>query len=350
MITLYRKNALGIGVWSIWAEGDTLRIAHSSTIDGAMIQHSERVLQGRQGRSIEEQVQSRINSRVSKQRDKGYVESADEAAKGAFNQLGLTPPMLAQVYQGSTGGRKAWLQKKLNGLRCLITRQDGELIAYTRRGKRLLAIQEILEEADKFVQEGMTVDGELYVANTSLQTIQSWVKRRQPSTGKILYVMYDQMEGGRFSDRHDALLGAVGLVRDLKRCHVLPKIEYIDEETRAIEFAKAREKGFEGLMVRIDDYDYESNVRSASLLKDKAKFDTEVIVKDIVLSDKGNPVCIVDYKGLEFKLSPPGSHVDRRKSFEERSKYIGKLLTIEYREFTDDGIPFHAVATNWRVD
>lgn len=350
MKTLYRKNALGIGVWSIWSEADTIYIAHSPVIGGAMIQHSEVVLQGRQGRSIEEQVQSRINSRISKQRDKGYVDSADDAAKGAFNQLGLTPPMLAQVYGGSTGGRPAWLQKKLNGLRCLITRQDGQLIAYTRRGKQLSAITEILEEADKFVQEGMTVDGELYIHGTPLQIIQSYVKRRQANTGKILYVMYDQMDGGRFSDRHDALLGAVKAVEGLKRCHVLPKIEYVDEETRAVEFAKARENGFEGLMVRIDMYDYEPNVRSASLLKDKAKFDTEVIVKDIVLSDKGNPVCIVDYKDKEFRLSPPGSHADRFKAYENRTKHIGQLLTIEYREFTNDGIPFHAVATNWRVD
>ena len=103
-------------------------------------------------------------------------------------------------------------------------------------------------------------------------------------------------------------------------------------------------------MVRIDNFGYESNCRSASLLKDKAKFDTEVIVKDIELSDKGNPVCVVAFNGKEFRLSPPGSHEDRRKAYEERVKYIGKLLTIEYREFTDDGIPFHAVATNWRVD
>lgn len=350
MKTLYRKNALGIGVWSIWSEADTIYIAHSPVIGGAMIQHTEVVLQGRQGRSIDEQVQSRINSRISKQRDKGYVESADEAAKGAFNQLGLTPPMLAQVYGGSTGGRPAWLQKKLNGLRCLITRQDGQLIAYTRRGKQLSAITEILEEADKFVQEGMTVDGELYIPNTSLQTIQSWVKRRQANTGKVLYVMYDQIDSQDFETRHDELTDIVSSAGSFKRCIVLPKIAYVNEEVRAIEFEKTRSAGFEGLMVRINGYGYESNVRSASLLKDKAKFDTEVIVKDIVLSDKGNPVCIVDYQDKEFRLSPPGSHMDRVKAYENRTKYIGRLLTIEYREFTDAGIPFHAVAINWRVD
>lgn len=350
MITLYRKNALGIGVWSIWADGATLHIAHSSTLDGSSVLHQETVQRGCQGRSIDEQVQSRIRSRISKQRDKGYVDSIDEAAKGAFNQLGLVPPMLAQVYAGSVSdGRRAWIQRKLNGLRCLITRQDGELIAYSRRGKPLIHIYEILEEVGKFLSEGDTVDGELYSHGTSLQTINSWVKRRQSLTGKLSFVMYDQISNDSFSDRHDELLDKVKGF-EFKRTLVLPKIEYIDEDARQSAFDNARAKGFEGLMIRLDGYGYESNKRSASLLKDKAVFDTEVIVKDIVLSEKGNPVCICDYQGKEFRTSPPGSHKDREEAFINKSKYIGTRLTIEYREMTDDEIPFHAVGTNWRCD
>ena len=258
--------------------------------------------------------------------------------------------MLAQVYRGNeTEGNTAWMQRKLNGLRCLITRQDGELIAYSRRGKRLINIHEILEEADSFISEGDTVDGELYSHGTSLQTINSWVKRRQSLTGKIQFVMYDQASSDSFSDRHD---GLVDMVKDkeFKRVLVLPKIKYEGEETRKLTFDNARAKGFEGLMIRLDGFGYESNKRSASLLKDKAVFDTEVIVKDIVLSDKGNPVCICDYQGKEFRTSPPGSHGERFATLENKSQYIGTRLTIEYREMTDDGIPFHAVGTAWRLD
>ena len=350
MITLYRKNALGIGMWSIWAELDTLHIAHSSTLDGSPVHHTETIQRGCQGRSIEEQVQSRIRSRISKQRDKGYTESIDDAAKGAFNQLGLLPPMLANVYQGHEAlGRSAWMQRKLNGLRCLITRQDGELIAYSRRGKPLVHITEILEEADKFVSEGDTIDGELYSHGASLQTINSWVKRRQSLTGKLQFIAYDQMSKDSFCDRHDELIDKVSPF-EFKRVVVLPKKKYTDEQARSEFFKSVRDKGFEGLMIRLDGSGYESNKRSNSLLKDKAVFDTEVIVKDIVLSDKGNPVCICDYKGKEFRTSPPGSHGERNEAFVNRVKYIGTRLNIEYREMTDDGIPFHAVGINWRKD
>lgn len=347
MINLYRKNALGIGRWSIWCEGNTIYISHSSTLDGASIVHTEVVESGKQSRSLDQQVQSRMNSRISKQRDKGYVESVEEATKGAFNQLGLLPPMLAQSYKGSTGGRKAHMQYKLNGLRCLITRQDGKLIAYSRRGKEFTSLHEILEEADKFVSEGDTIDGELYVHGESLQTIQSWVKRRQANTSRLIYAMYDQVTRDSFSDRHDQLADMAG---GHKRCVVLPKFEYESEDQRLAAFNKARAKGFEGIMIRLDGYGYESNKRSASLLKDKAVFDTEVIVKDIVLSDKGNPVCIVWYEGKEFRVSPPGGFDEKWAAYEDRARFAGKRLTIEYREMTDDGIPFHAVATNWRMD
>ncbi|MDV7395316.1 hypothetical protein RZS08_28270, partial [Arthrospira platensis SPKY1] len=92
------------------------------------------------------------------------------------------------------------------------------------------------------------------------------------------------MSGDHFTDRHDELIDKVRST-DGKRCVVLPKFEYSCEDERQAVFDKARAKGFEGLMIRLDGYGYESNKRSASLLKDKAVFDTEVIVKDIVLSE-----------------------------------------------------------------
>lgn len=350
MQTLYRKNALGIGVWSIWSDVDTIHIGHSSTLDGSMVRHTELVDRGCQGRSIESQVDHRIRSRISKQRDKGYVNTIDEAATGAFNQLGLMPPMLAQVYGGRVAdASKAWIQKKLNGLRCLITRQDGQLTAYTRRGKRLLAITEILAEADTFVTEGQTVDGEIYKHGTSLQTIQSLTKRRQAATASLLYAMYDLVSDDAFSDRHDELADMVK-GRGLKRCIVLPKVPYVNEENRALAFKTARENKFEGLMIRIDGPGYESNKRSSALLKDKAKLDIEVTVIAIELSTKGNPVCMVMYNGLKFKMSPPGSDAEKVNAYNNKAKYIGKRLTVEYRELTDSGIPFHAVATAWRND
>ena len=37
--TLYRKNALGVGIWSIWSEGFDIIMSHASTLEGAQVQH-----------------------------------------------------------------------------------------------------------------------------------------------------------------------------------------------------------------------------------------------------------------------------------------------------------------------
>lgn len=348
MITLYRRNAFGIGCWSIWCNGNVITISHSSVVGGSPINHTETVERGKQGRSISDQVESRINSRVSNQRDKGYVENLDEAAKGAFNQLGLLPPMLAKVYKGSID-KSSWIQRKINGLRCLITRQDGVLIAYSRRGKTLLNIDKILSEAELFIAEGDTFDGELYSHGESLQTIASWVKRKQFFTDKLEWIIYDKISSDTFSERHDELLSVVKPL-NLRQCKVLPKIEYIDQKQCDGEFKSAISDGFEGLMIRLNGVGYESNKRSNSLQKYKPCFDTEVVVKDILLSEKGNPVCIVSYKDVEFKLSPPGSKSDRLKAYNDKINYIGRQINIEFRELTDDGVPFHAAAINWRTE
>ena len=68
--TLYRKNALGVGVWSIWSDGFDIIMSHASTLDGAQVQHREHVKEGKQSRTREEQVAFRIASPITKQKEK----------------------------------------------------------------------------------------------------------------------------------------------------------------------------------------------------------------------------------------------------------------------------------------
>lgn len=350
-ITLYRKNSIGIGIWSAWIkqfhEYCVIYMSYASTLDGQRVTNTETVLSGRQGRTTLEQAIHRLNSRVSRQRDKGYNEDITKAESAAMNQLGLPPPMLAQTFdEGALGN---WYQKKLNGLRCLITRQDGELILYTRRGKLIKSLNEITADIGDIVLEGDTLDGELYVHGTSLQTIQSWVKRRQTNTGRLVFACYDQLGTESFIDRYDNLKDKFKTVNS-SRVLLLPTKPVESRMQLEEEFSLARAKGFEGLMVRYDGYGYESNKRSASLKKMKAKFDDEGVVTDVVLSSKGNPVMVVAYNSTSFRLRPPGSIDNCFKIYEQRASYVGRRIRFEYRELTNDGVPFHAVALEWRED
>lgn len=350
MITLYRKNAYGVGIWSIWNEGFEIVISHATTLDGAQTQHREIVLEGRQSRDREEQVQFRIASRVSKQKDKGYTDDLEKASTSVLNQLGLDVPMLAQNFDPVKHKFKhAHIQRKLNGLRCLATKQDGKIVLYSRRGKAFEALHEIANELQNVLQEGQTFDGELYHHGTSLQTIQSWTKRRQPNTLKIKYIVYDCIEDLEYEDRYNILQSAFDTAcKAYVLLHATKRVVALDEINEA--FAKARSAKFEGLMVRLPGYFYECGKRSKSLLKLKDLESDEGICIGVHTSEKGNPVISISWNGKEFNSSPPGNHRQRDIVLFNPEKYIGRRVTFEYREITDDGIPFHAVATAWRDD
>ena len=54
--------------------------------------------------------------------------------------------------------------------------------------------------------------------------------------------------------------------------------------------------------------------------------------------------------GKEFNVRPKGTNEERAKFYKEAKKYIGKKLTVEYQELTDDGIPRFPVGKNFRND
>lgn len=354
--TLYRKNALGVGIWSIWSEGFEIKISHATTLDGQQVQHSEFVNSGKQSRSREQQVAFRIASRISKQKDKGYVEDIEKATGQVLNQLGLDVPMLANTFDPEKHKiTYAHIQRKLNGLRCLATKQNGEVILYSRRGKAFTALHEIKASMSLILQEGQTFDGELYCHRTSLQTIQSWAKRRQADTRRLQYVIYDCIEDLEFEDRLELITKTVnsameehGSAIQLISLLATKYVTHLDEINEA--FAKARSAMFEGIMIRLPGYDYECGKRSRSLLKLKGLESDEGICTNVFLSEKGNPVITIAWNGVKFNSTPPGSHSDRDNVAFNKDKYIGSRVTFEYREITDDGLPFHAVATAWRMD
>lgn len=350
MKTFYRKNSFGIGRWCIWQEGNTICFGHSATLDGKMNVQTEEIEEGKAGRSIQEQIDLRMNSRISKMLDKGYKETADEAAKASTNQLGLVTPMLAKPLKASRL-KSSLVQPKLNGHRCLITNVDGDIVTYSRQGKLITTIDHITEQFKDLLPEGCVVDGELYIHGEKLQKIASLVKRKQPGSNDLLYYAYDYVDLNDakmpFQDRLIALKNLIGNMHEpVKLTETTPVADF--DEAMAT-FKMHIDFGFEGTMVRDPMGLYESGKRSSSLLKIKPLFDTEVEVLDVVPGDTGLGVCVCRMAGLDrsFKILAPGTHSEKRECLENKADYIGKRLKVEYRELTADGVPFHAVATEW---
>ena len=355
MISLFRKNANSIGTWRIWSEGNVINIAHATVMGGSEVFHTEVVHDGKQSRSIGQQLESRINSRVSRMLDKGYKRDYDSACNSSSNQLGLVRPMLAQPLQrvGAFNPIGAVQQKKLNGHRCLITKQDGEILAYSRQGKPITAIKHILKALGPHVSEGVTIDGELYRHGHSLQTLASWIKREQASTYLLNFVAYDTVSSDSYRDRHEEVSDICrGVTTDVAgRVIVLPYEPYIGLEDVRQRRDEVILSGFEGMMIRTDGVGYEDGKRSASLIKVKKFLDAEFIVHDIIPSADGWGICVCKTsQDIEFRISAPGTMPQKFEVIKNKAKYLGKPLTVEYAELTADGIPFHCSATGWRVD
>lgn len=242
------------------------------------------------------------------------------------------------------------MQPKLDGHRCLITRQDGEIIAYTRKGKLIDTIPHILADIAHWLPEGYTLDGELYIHGKKLQQISSLIKRKQSGSADLQYHFYDIVANEPFNER-------LFEMRQLVVCVKIPHINLV--ETHKILgmpevrfwFEHYRKLGLEGGMVRVASRGYEDAKRSAQLLKVKSWIEEEVTVLSIRPSKDGWAICSVKTdSGKVFDISAPGSIPEKTAVLLNAPLFIGKRLTIEYASLTEDGIPFHAAALRWRDD
>jgi len=346
-VTLYKKDARGkLRVWAIRKCGDSLMIG-SGLADGEIVETFEDVDFGKAGRDIDEQIESRMQSRINKKLDKGYIEDKEKAIalETNLNALGCPRPMLAHKFKDR---KKESLdninvQWKFDGLRCLIHNKNGKLIAYSRNGKIINSIDHILEYID--IKEGVTLDGELYCHGIKLQRISSWVRRTQEDSKKLVYVCYDMVSQQRFLVRY-LLLKQFKLGKNVQ---IAMTEHNIKEEDFPEHFKLAKKLGYEGLIIRVGGGGYEDGKRSYSLLKLKAVDDDEFEVIDIISSADGwgRLVCVTK-SGKTFKVSAPGTMGDKIKVLRQRKDYIGKFIRVEYANLTKDGIPFHPVAIMWR--
>lgn len=344
--TLYAKDGKGaIRQWEIGVENDKIKIKFGQ-VGGSMQSKFEEVPEGKASRNRLQQFESRMQSRINSKIDAGYVESIEEASKNKrTNSAGLLKPMLAQPLKNikKADYSNAFVQYKYDGNRCLITNQGGELIAYSRNGKIINTIDHILDNI--YLPEGETIDGELYCHNTPLQTLVSWIKRKQDNTAKIQFHAYDLISDDPYSSRLEML-------RDLElhgNAHLVPTWEVESFEEIQELFHTARLLGYEGSIVRLDDCGYEDGKRSKSLIKIKSWIDGEFKVIDIHKSADNWAIleCLFE-GGKTFRVSAPGSIIAKENVWNNREYYFGLYVRVEYAQLTKDGIPFHPVAIDWR--
>jgi ATP-dependent DNA ligase len=344
MTTLYKiSNRGAMQVWEIWETSNAIKIRWGQ-LNGSMQLQTVFVELNQSGRSLPEQICLEIDSRISSQIDKGYCSTPEEAEKSiGLNAAKMYKPMLAQKMSDSfIDYKKCFIQHKYDGHRCLVTKNDGKVMAYSRNGKKIITIDHILDNLN--ISEGETLDGELYIHDRSLQEISSIVRRVQQDNALLEYVVYDLINTQTYENRLNRLYGTT--FPDNVR--VAPTWHGSEVNDLKEELGRSIESGYEGLMLRANTHGYEPGKRSKSLVKVKRFLDSEFQVIGIFESKDGWAILECTCNSGTFRVSAPGTISDKTDILDFQDYYIGKYVTVEYAGLTNSGLPFHPIAKCFR--
>lgn len=361
-ITLFKNHSGTIGFWmGTVIEPDQLVITHAKSLDGKPVTHHY-TIQGKNIGKVNEttpfdQAMLELNSRARKQQDKGYVETPEQAKEPATNGLGLLKPMLATPFEKVKPEKIEWYnafaQPKLDGHRALY--KDGVL--YSRQGKPidLPHINEAIEAAGL---AHLHLDGELYIHGKTLQQISSLVKKEHPETPDLEYHIYDHIAHKPFSHRFQEFLVSNNFLSN-NSIAVVPTHEVSFEEELMELHTQWLEEEYEGTILRFGTNGYETDKRSAQMLKLKEFHDAEYTIVDVKMGtpyvrEEGtyqNPIYVMDSgNGGQFTVTAPGNMYEKHELSRLGKSVVGMDLTVKYHYLSKDGIPQLPVALRFREE
>lgn len=354
--TLYKKTSTGaLQFWNIWVEPDT-RGAAIWTEYGQVNTESPQTTQDviSKGKNIGkknettagQQAEAEAQAKWEKQKKKGYVETPSGALNDEVDALieGGIVPMLAHKFADQAHKIKypAFVQPKLDGIRCIAVVKDGKCTLWSRTRKPITGVPHIIRALEEAFKNGVDIvlDGELYnhEYKTNFERIVSLVRQEEPAEGHevVQYHVYDIVMDGPFQARATKL-------RYMKERwfegHIVKvDTQSIEDEVQALSwFETWRSEGYEGAMIRNSEGLY-VNKRSTDLLKIKEFDDNEF---DIIGIEEGRGklsghaifVCKT-IEGKEFLAKMKGDTFQLKRFFEDHSLWQGKKLTVKYQGFT----------------
>ncbi len=335
-----------------------------------------------------------------KQKKKGYVETIEAAQAGEVDASieGGRLPMLApnKSYPNDNELQKrikypCYFQPKLDGMRCIAIIEEGVATMWSRTRKRIHTVPHIIEALEARFRPGagrVELDGELYNHDYKdrFEDLLSLLRGDAPDAeGEYLnaqFHVYDCPEADittcagnnigevvvkttdSFEDRNaaiDDLLDGLDPTCPIKRVKTV-----IAENLVALDalFVEAEENGYEGGMARNkDESPYDGGKRSKNLQKMKNFIDAEFEIigaEDGRGKDEGSVakfVCITvpgTYPEVAHGPQPPAAGTEpqefrcrlkatykrRQELLQKPEQWRGKKLTIRFKRWTADGVPY----------
>lgn len=364
--TLYGASSKGVTkVWSISVEagsstckGDAVILIKHGQLGGKIQESPETIRKGMNiGKSNEttplEQACLEAESKWKKKHDSNYTEKIPEVGKEAPKLL----PMLAQKFKQRAKYIvwPAFLQPKLNGVRCLVERKNGKIFFWSRKAKQYKNFNLYMEqEFLSFMKDGDILDGEMYNhGDLTFQELMSLIKdEKHPEIDKlkqyVKFHCYDRptTEKTGFSDRY--LKYRLQIPNGLNYLRLVETIKILDPKSIDKVHGEYTAAGYEGSIIRSGGAEpYNFQYRDNQLQKHKDFLDDEFKItgcKEGTGKDEGKAIfrCITK-SGKEFDVRCKGADEVRIEQWKNQKKYMGKELTVRYQTLSDDGIPIFPV-------
>ena len=295
-------------------------------------------------------------SRYQRKLDAGYRENIDDAP--TIGNL----PMLAHKYieRGHKIEWPAYVQPKLNGVRCLATKVDDNTISYrSRRAKIYSTLSHLDFVLLKYFEVGDIIDGEIFNPTIPFEEIISIVKNAKKDKGreKLQFWVYDfiPLEGAEksFNYRYIKLADNLRGIRGEGKVILTPTYLSNDERMMRSYHKEFTHDGYEGTIIRNRNSIYRFTHRSTDLQKFKDFIDDEFEIiggKEGTGKDTGTVIFRCKMKsGQVFDVRPKGSLKTRTIYWRMLEDLIGKMLTVRYQNLSDDkGIPIFPVGIGIR--
>lgn len=253
-------------------------------------------------------------------------------------------PMLAHKYQDYKH-KITWpalVSQKKDGIRGILHITNGQAKLLSRTSTEINGFAHITDEWVKLGKD-IIVDGELYSDTLSFQEITSIVRKSKstdPRCGQIEFHVFDLISS---EPHHQRVITLSHLASGMKHTKVIPWFIVSDEAAMLKKHDEFVASGLEGTMVRNLSSPYEVNKRSYNLLKYKDFDDAEFeIIGHTVGVGKFAEVPtfnLVTSTGQPFEAVPKGTEAIRRQYLADAESLYGRLATIRYFGFTDDGSP-----------
>jgi len=298
-----------------------------------------------------EQAVSEIESAWTSKRDQNY-EPVQMDPNNYIPRLML--PQLARKPRKGKIVFPAYIQPKLNGV-CNLAEPPmvppyfsptKDLIQHHSRGGHLF-LAELMAHFDPWIREmnpPAPVHGELYTHGWSLQKIRSYTQKIKPDQTALEYWLYDMAWiGPDYKERIEWLAENINKLGP--ECPIkLTPTQIVNNYAEAKVFHDhCVVNAFEGAMLKNGSgiYLFQYNSDDIEKVKEFQSDEFEIIGgKEGTGTDEG---CIIyrlkTESGLEFDARPRGTVEDRKQMLIELPDSIGKMMTIRFAEYSDDGIP-----------